>query len=130
MHLYGEFLQFRGYAAAAFQAARTACIWLVVGWPGCPADIRAVIRARRSLVSMSSKAGSVLAVYQGWAVRRAVMSAAWWPWRAYQVMVRVWTSRAKGTVRATEAGVRVRASPAPRTVRASAKACSMLHRAA
>src|SRR5215469_2338741 len=118
MHLYGEFLQFRGYAAAAFQAARTACIWLVVGWPGCPADIRAVIRARRSLVSMSSKAGSVLAVYQGWSWRRAVMSAGSWPCRAYQMMMRVLVSRAKGTVRWTARGVRLRASPAPRTLRA------------
>ena len=38
---------------------------------------------------MSSKAGSVLAWYQGWAWRRAVMRAGWWPWRAYQVMIRV-----------------------------------------
>jgi hypothetical protein len=50
---------------------------------------------------MSSKAGSVLAWYQGWAARRAVMSAGSWPWRAYQVTMRVWVSRAKGTVRAT-----------------------------
>ena len=56
---------------------------------------------------MSSRAGSVLAWYRGWAWRRAVMLARWWPCRAYQVMIRVLVSRADGTVRA------------------SAKACSM-----
>jgi hypothetical protein len=38
----------------------------------------------------------------------------------------VQASRAKGTVRCTARGVRLRASPAPRTVRASANACSMV----
>jgi hypothetical protein len=50
---------------------------------------------------MSSKAGSVLAWYQGWAWRRAVTAARWWPCRAYQVMIRVQVSRANGTVRST-----------------------------
>src|SRR5215469_9426170 len=125
-----RFLLFRSYAAAACQAARTARVCEGVGVAAEPLAIRAVMRVRRSLVSMSSKAGSVLAGYQGWAVRRAVMSAGSWPCRAYQVTTRVWVSRAKGTVRATAAGVRVRASPAPRMWRASKKACSMLHRAA
>ena len=63
---------------------------------------------------MSSKAGSVLAWYQGWAWRRAVMPARWWPRWAYQVMTRVQVSRANGTVRSTARRVRLRASPAPR----------------
>ena len=79
---------------------------------------------------MSSKAGSVLAWYQGWAWRRAAMPARWWPCRAYQMMIRVQVSRANGTVRSTARRVRLRASPAPRTLRASAKACSMDQRAA
>jgi hypothetical protein len=88
------------------------------------------MRARRRLVSMSSKAGSVLAVYQGWSWRRRVMAAGSWPWRAYQMIVMVWARRAKGTVRWTARGARLRASPAPRMPRASAKACSMAQRAA
>jgi hypothetical protein len=75
---------------------------------------------------MSSKAGPVLAGYQGSAARRAAMRAGSWPWRAYQVMTRVWMSRANGTVRSTARRARVRASPAPRMLRASAKACSMV----
>jgi DDE superfamily endonuclease len=72
---------------------------------------------------MSSKAGSVLAGYQGWAWRRAVMRAGLWPCRAYQwstqVMTRVQVSRANGTVRSTARRARLRASPTPRTLRAS-----------
>ncbi len=92
--------------------------------------MRAVIMVRRSWVSMSSKAGSVLVRYQGWAWRRAVMAAGSWPWRAYQMMIRVCRSRANGTVRPAARGVRLRASPAPGMLRASAKACSMDQRAA
>jgi len=77
---------------------------------------------------MSSKAGSVLAWYQGWSWRRVAMSAGSWPWRAYQMTVIELVSRAKGTVRSTARGARLRASPAPRTLRASAKACSIGHR--
>ena len=65
---------------------------------------------------MSSKAGSVLAGYQGWAWRRAVMRAGLWPCRAYQMTTRVWVSRANGTVRSTARRVRLRASPAPQDV--------------
>jgi hypothetical protein len=90
-----------------------------VGCAAEPAEMRAVIMTRRSWVSMSSKAGWVLAWYQGWAWRRAVMTAGSWPWRAYQMMTRVWISRANGTVRSTARRERVRASPAPRTLRAS-----------
>ena len=79
---------------------------------------------------MSSKAGPVLVVYQGWLARRAVMIWGRCPWRAYQMMTRAWMSRANGTVRSTARRVRVRASPAPRTLRASEKACSMDHLAA
>jgi len=57
---------------------------------------------------MSSKAGSVLAGYQGWACRRAVMRAGLWPCRAYQVMIRVQVSRANGTMRSTARRVRLR----------------------
>jgi hypothetical protein len=88
--------------------------------------MRAQIRVRRSVVSMSSKAGSVLVVYQGWAWRRLVMLAGSWPCRAYQATTRECTSRANGTVRSTARRVRLRASPAPRMLRASAKACSMV----
>src|SRR6266567_4028291 len=81
-------LEFRSYAAAACHAARTALVCSGVGSASEPLEMRAVIRTRRSWVSMSSKAGSVLAGYQGWA----------------------W----------------LRAAPAPSTLRASAKACSMV----
>ena len=79
---------------------------------------------------MSSKAGSVLVLYQGWSWRRLATWAGSWPRVAYQVTTRVLVIRAKGTVRVTARGVRLRASPAPRTLRASAKACSMAQRAA
>ena len=79
---------------------------------------------------MSSKAGSVLVRYQGWAARRSPVSAGSWPWRAYQQTMRVCTSRANGTVRSTARLARLRASPAPSTLRASANACSIAHRAA
>ncbi len=125
-----EELVFRSYAAAACHAASTALVCSGVGCAPEPLEMRAVIRTRRSWVSMSSKAGSVLAWYQGWAWRRAVMSARWWPCRAYHTTTRVWVSRANGTVRSTARRVRLRASPAPRTLRASAKACSMDQRAA
>jgi hypothetical protein len=88
--------------------------------------MRAQIMTRRSLVSMSSKAGSRLEVYQGSAARRAAMPAGSWPCRAYQMMTRVCTSSANGTARSTARRTRVRASPAPRTLRASVKACSMV----
>jgi hypothetical protein len=85
--------------------------------------MRAAIMVRRSSVSMSSKAGSVLVAYQGWSWRRAVAACRGWPCRAYQVTTRVETIRANGTVRSTARRVRLRASPAPRMLRASAKAC-------
>jgi hypothetical protein len=50
---------------------------------------------------MSSKAGPVLVVYQGWLARRAVMIWGRCPWRAYQMMTRAWMSSAIGTVRST-----------------------------
>ena len=90
---------FRGYAAAACHAARTALVCSGVGRAAEPLEMRAAIRTRRSWVSMSSKAGSVLAGYQGCAWRRAMMRAGLWPCRAYQVMTRVQVSRANGTVR-------------------------------
>src|SRR5271169_5692174 len=123
-------LMFRSYAAAACHAARTAMVCSGVGCAPDPVEMRAAMRTRRSWVSMSSKAGSVLARYQGWAWRRVVMRAGLWPCRAYQVMIRVQVSRANGTVRSTARRVRLRASPAPGTLRASAKACSMEQRAA
>src|ERR1700761_2508406 len=79
-------LVFRSYAAAACQAARTSLVCPGVGCAPGPLEIRAAIRVRRSWVSMSSKAGSVLAWYQGWAWRRAAGPARWWPCRAYQMM--------------------------------------------
>ncbi len=88
--------------------------------------MRAAIMVRRSWVSMSSKAGSVLVAYQGWSWRRAVTAWRGWPCRAYQVTTKVETIRANGTVRSTARRVRLRASPAPRILRASAKACSMV----
>src|SRR6266496_4466194 len=90
-----------------------------------PAEMRAAIMVRRSWMSMSSKAGSVLVAYQGWSWRRAVTACRGWPCRAYQVTARVETIRANGTVRSTARRVRLRASPAPGMLRASAKACSM-----
>src|SRR5215831_16535777 len=126
----GEELVFRSYAAAACQAASTCWVCSGVGSALEPAEIRAAIMVRRSWVSMSSKAGSALVVYQGWSWRRAARVCRVWPCRAYQVMTRVETIRANGTVRSTARRVRLRASPAPRMLRASAKACSMDHRAA
>jgi hypothetical protein len=38
-----------------------------------------LIVVRQSLMSMSSKAGSVLVWYQGWAARRSSASAGSWP---------------------------------------------------
>ena len=68
-------LMFRSYAAAACHAARTALVCSGVGRAAEPLEMRAAIRTRRSWVSMSSKAGSVLAGYQGSAWRRAAMRA-------------------------------------------------------
>jgi len=90
-----------------------------VGLAAEPLEIRTAIRTRRSWVSMSSKAGSVLPWYQGWAWRRAVMPARWWPCRAYHTTINVQVSRANGTVRSTARRVRLRASPAPGMLRAS-----------
>src|SRR5215470_5472862 len=59
-------LVFRSYAAAACQAASTCWVCSGVGCALEPAEMRAAIMVRRSWVSMSSKAGSVLVVYQGW----------------------------------------------------------------
>src|SRR5277367_5388587 len=78
-------LVFRSYAAAACHAARTASVCSGVGCVLEPLEMRAVMGTRRSWVSMSSKAGSVLAWYQGWARRRAVMRPGLWPCRACQV---------------------------------------------
>jgi hypothetical protein len=50
-------LVFRGYAAAACHAARTALVCSGVGFAPEPLEMRAVIRARRSWVSMSWKGG-------------------------------------------------------------------------
>src|SRR6266702_1743689 len=61
------------------------------------------------------------------AVPRASMSAGSWPCRAYHTTIRVCTSSANGTVRSTASRLRLRASPAPRTLRASANACSTDH---
>ena len=72
---YSTFARFRDQAAAAAQAAVTERISSLVGWPGVAAENRAAMRVRRSLISMSSKAGSVLSPYQGWSSRRASMSA-------------------------------------------------------
>ena len=69
------FAGFGDQAAAAAQAEVTARISSVVGWAGTAAENRAAMRVRRSLISMSSKAGSVLSPYHGWSSRRASMSA-------------------------------------------------------
>src|SRR6266704_1826306 len=114
-------------AAAAAQAAVTARIPWSAGWPGTAAENRAAMRVRRSLTSMSSKAGSVFSPYQGWSSPRASMSAGSWPCRAYHTTIRVWISSANGTVRSTARRVRLRASPAPSTLRAPANACSTGH---
>src|SRR5215471_9591678 len=78
-------LVFRSYAAAACQAASTCWVCSGVGSALEPAEIRAAIMVRRSWVSMSSKAGSVLVRYQGWSRRRAARVCRGWPCRAYQV---------------------------------------------
>ena len=69
------FAGFGDQAAAAAQAEVTARISSVVGWAGTAAENRAAMRVRRSLISMSSKAGPVLSPYHGWSSRRASMSA-------------------------------------------------------
>ncbi len=109
-----EMLKVCTYAAAASQAASTAWTCSSVGWAGRVPENRAAIRVRRSLVSMSSNAGSVLVRYQGCAARRSSMSAGSWRCRAYQMTIRVCTSIANGTVRSTASLTRLRASPAPR----------------
>ena len=112
--------------ASSDETGRTARVCWGVGSAWEPSEIRAVIRARRSAVSMSSKAGAALLRYQGSLARRAAMACPQWPLRAYQVMTRVQVSRANGTVRSTARRTRVRASPAPGVLRAPAKACSMV----
>src|SRR5512132_1006492 len=62
---------------------------------------------------MSSKDGSVLVWYHGWASRRARASSGWWPCRAYQTTTRDWISIPNGTVRSTAFLTRLRACPTP-----------------
>src|SRR5262249_12517903 len=69
-----RYLVFPTSAAAAAQASASSRNISGSGWPGRMAENRAAIRVLRSLVSMSSKEGSVLAWYQGSATLRAVTS--------------------------------------------------------
>src|SRR5262249_6773809 len=123
-------LDFRGYAAASAQARWMAWISSGAGGRGTPGLNCAAMRTRRSWAVMSREEGEGLAGYQGALSRRRRTTAGLWPARWYQVITRDWVNRAKGTVRSTARGVRLRALPAPVMALASLKATSMAHRLA
>jgi len=64
--------------------------------------------------------------YQGALSRRLRAMEGWCPARWYQMITMAWVNRAKGTVRSTARGRRLRASPAPVMFLASLKATSMV----
>ena len=76
---------------------------------------------------MSANAGSVLEVYQGWRARRWGASSEWCPCSVVQMTVIVEQYKANGVVCSTASGARLRAWPAPRCSRVSAKVTSMGH---